>query len=107
MFTSQIAINFLLSLKDLDKAYNIVEELNLNTVTEIETIDNISIIAAVGEGVVEKEGVAARMFTAVARKGINVKIISLGASQVVSYFIVDKGDRDEAIKEIHNEFFVK
>lgn len=105
VITSQITINLLLSRNDISKAYKLINGLNLRTVKEIIAMDNISVIAVVGEGLLEKEGIAARLFGAVARKKINIEIISLGASHVVSYFIVDKKDRKEAIQEIHEEFF--
>lgn len=103
--TSQIAINLLLSAKDIKKAYQIVETLDLSAITELSAIENISTIAVVGEGLLEQPGVAGRMFMAVARKGINVRMIVSGASTVASYFVVASTDRDVAIKAIHKEFF--
>jgi len=105
VITSQIVINLLLSANDLQPAHLLLQKLRLKTVTEMLAIDNISVIAVVGEGLIEQHGIAARIFSAVARKQINVKIIVLGASQVVSYFIIDRKDRDVAIREIHAEFF--
>ena len=107
VITSQIAINLLLSKKDLKKALNLVKSLGLPAVNDIIAVGNISLIAVVGQGMPENHGIAARIFNAVARKEINVPISSSGASQVVSYFIVDKKDRTEAVCEIHKEFFGK
>ncbi len=105
--TSQIAINLLLSAKDIKQAYQIVEALELSAITELSAIENISTIAVVGEGLLEKPGVAGRMFMAVARDGINVRMIVSGASTVASYFVVAADDRDLAIQAIHSEFFGK
>lgn len=107
VITSQIAINLLLSKKDLKKAWDLVKSLGLTAVNDIIAIRNISLIAVVGQGMLENPGIAARMFNAVARKKINVQMSSSGASQVVSYFIVDNKDRTEAVCEIHEEFFEK
>ena len=107
VITSQIAINLLLSKKDLKKALALVKSLELNAVNDIIAIRNISLIAVVGQGMLENHGIAARMFNAVARKRINVQMSSTGASQVVSYFVVDNKDRTEAVCEIHKEFFEK
>ncbi len=95
----------MLSAKDLHKAYKITETLSLTAVRELEAINSVSVIAVVGEGLLEKHGIAARIFGAVARRKINVEITSLGASQVVAYFVVQKEDRTAAIEELHNEFF--
>jgi len=105
VITSQIAINFLLSKDDLQKAFDVTGSLNLPAVSEILPVKDISIIAVVGQGMLEQHGIAARLFNAVAEKGINIEISSLGASQVVTYIIVRKDRRDEAIRVIHNEFF--
>jgi aspartate kinase/aspartokinase/homoserine dehydrogenase 1 len=105
IITSQIAINLMLSSKDLAKAYKLTENLSLTAVRQLEAINSVSVIAVVGEGLLEKHGIAARIFGAVARRKINVEITSLGASQVVAYFVVQKEDRTAAVEEIHKEFF--
>ena len=105
VITSQTSINFLLGLKDLQPAFQAVTGLKLTAVKDIITEDDLSVIAAVGEGLLEKHGIAVRMFGAVSRRGINMEIISVGASQVAAYFIVRRSDRDEAVRGIHDEFF--
>jgi len=105
VITSQIAINLLLSAKDIKQAYQLVEELELSAVTELSAIENISTIAVVGEGLLDQHGVAGRLFMAVAKEGINVRMNVSGASTVASYFVVASDDRDAAIQAIHNEFF--
>jgi len=105
VITSQIAINILLSAKDLQKAFETVSGMNLQAISEIQQRDGISVIATVGEGILEKPGIAARIFSAVARKNINIEMIAFGASQVSAYFLLAKEDCFEAVSEIHDEFF--
>ena len=105
VITSQIAINLLLHKKDKKAALLALKNLGLHTVTDVQAIDDVSVIAIVGQGMLDNYGVAARIFTAVARVGINIKISSTGASQVVSYIVVDRENRNNAVREIHNEFF--
>ncbi|MBR8536608.1 aspartate kinase [Carboxylicivirga sediminis] len=105
VITSQIVINLLLSAKDIKRAYSIVEELELSSITELIASEQISTIAVVGEGLLDRPGVAGRLFMALARKDINVQMIVSGASAVASYFMVAKDDRDSAIEAIHDEFF--
>lgn len=106
VITSQTAINILLSQDDLLRAKQLIVQKDIHGINYVETHGNISLVAAVGEGLTSKYGVAGRIFSAVARKGINIKIISFGASSVAMYFIVDKEDRNETVCEIHNEFFI-
>lgn len=103
--TSQIVINLLLSGKDIKRAYTIVEELELSAITELIVSERVSTIAVVGEGLLEKPGIAGRLFMALAKQEINVQMIVSGASAVASYFMVDRDDRDAAIEAIHDEFF--
>jgi len=105
VFTSHTTINLLMAQKDLPQVYAMIDHLDLATVHDISTFENISIIALVGEGLLDNYGVAARIFNAVAEKHINVKMATLGSSQVSAYLVVDKKDKELAIKEIHNHFF--
>lgn len=105
VITSQIVINFLVSVNDIQKAYKIVEELNLSAITEIIATEKISTIAVVGEGMLDKPGISGRLFMSLAQKAINVQMIISGASAVASYFIVAADDREKAISAIHHEFF--
>lgn len=105
VITSQTSINFLLDRKDLTKAYNHAKSLNLKVVNEILIQDNVTLIAAVGKGLEDNHGVAARMFGALSEEKINVKIICSGASSVATYFIIDKADKTVAIQSIHKAFF--
>lgn len=107
VITSQTAINFLLSQNDLEKAKEIIDELDIHGITDIEALNDITLIAAVGEGLTQYHGIAARIFSAVARKQINIEIISFGASRVAVYFIVDSKKRNLSINQIHQEFFSK
>lgn len=105
VITSQTCINILLSGSDLEKGLGVVEGLGLQTVDRIAAQADISLIAVVGEGILEKPGIAARALSAVSCHGINVWTISAGASNVAIYFIIDRNDRQTAIRAIHREFF--
>lgn len=105
VITSQIAINLLLSVSDLKRAYQLINDLQLPTVTELLAVENLTTIAAVGEGILEKPGVAGKMFMALANKNINVRMIASGASPVATYFVVAARDKDISVNAIHYEFF--
>ena len=66
--------------------------------------DNMSIIATVGRGMVNNCGTAARLFSAMSRAGINVRMIDQGSSELSIIVGVDDADFDKAIKAIYNEF---
>lgn len=105
IITSQTCINILLSRYDLEKGLQIVKKNGLSAVEQISSLENISLIAVVGEGILEQPGIAARVLGAVSNQNINVWTISAGASNVTIYFIIAQKDREKAIQAIHKEIF--
>ena len=105
VITSQISINLLISYDEIDEAKQLIKAINLHTVTEIIVKKDVSLVAVVGNGMTKAAGVAAKVFSAIAEEGINVLLSSLGASDVVTYFIVDKKDRERAICKLHDALF--
>ncbi len=105
IITAQTSINILLAREDLPKSYRLVKEMGLPTVEQVSDLDHISLIAVVGEGMLDRPGIAARVFGAVSRHKVNILIISAGASSVATYFIIERKDREKTIRSIHEEFF--
>jgi bifunctional aspartokinase / homoserine dehydrogenase 1 len=105
VITAQTSINILLSREDLEKGLKIAQGIGLSTVDRIDALDDISLIAVVGDGILEKPGIAARIFSAVSLHHINIRMISAGASNEAIYFIIDKKESHQAISSIHDEFF--
>jgi len=105
IITAQTSINILLGKNDLDKSLSITKALALSSVKNIVCLNDISIVAVVGEGMIDRPGIAAKIFKAVSKYKINVGIVSAGASEVAIYFIINKKDTSKAIKAIHEEYF--
>ncbi|MBB6478446.1 aspartate kinase [Spirochaeta isovalerica] len=103
--TSQTAINIYLESPDLDRAVSLLKENRVHTITAVVPYDNLSIIALVGDGLIHSQGLAYRMIGAVAEQGIDLKIVSIGASDSAAYCVVDRNDREEAVRVIHRTFF--
>ena len=66
--------------------------------------DNMGIIATVGRGMVHNPGTAARLFTALSRYHINVRMIDQGSSELSILVGVDSGEFQQAIRAIYDEF---
>lgn len=105
VITSQTCINLLVDKKDDCRSYKSLERLIGGVIERIDLENNIALIAVVGEGLLKRRGVAARVFTAVAEENINIEMMSSGASEVAYYFIVIEKDVEKAILAIHREFF--
>ena len=66
--------------------------------------DNMSLIATVGRGMVHNCGTAARLFSAMSRAGINVRMIDQGSSELSIIVGVDDEDFESTIRAIYGEF---
>ena len=66
--------------------------------------DDMSIIATVGRGMVHNCGTAARLFMAMSRAGINVRMIDQGSSELSIIVGVDDRDFEATIRAIYHEF---
>ncbi|MBU0934109.1 MAG: aspartate kinase [Spirochaetes bacterium] len=105
ILTSQTAINFLFEKEDLTKARELLERLDSEALEEISAIDDIAILALVGEGFRDSPGLMAKALVALSRININVEMMVAGASPVSSYLIVKQNQLKEALQAIHREFF--
>lgn len=72
---------------------------------EVELISGLALIAVVGRGMVRAKGMAARIFSAVARANINIRMIDQGSSELNIIIGVDEYDFRSAMNAIYAEFF--
>jgi aspartate kinase len=69
---------------------------------EIQFNDNIAKISVVGIGMRSHSGIAARMFSSLAKKKINIEMIS--TSEIKISCVISKRNAVKAIRAIHKEF---
>lgn len=97
--TSEVSVSV-----TIDERHNI-EELRsrLEHVAEVEIIDEQGIVAIVGRNLLSDSLVGARVFEAL--RGIPIKMLSLGRSGLNLSIVVDEGDCDRAVRQIHAALF--
>ncbi len=101
--SSQTNISFVVTndkLKDILRKLR--EELPENC--DITWEEDVCVIAVVGSGMRGRPGVAAKVFNAVAEKGVNVRMIAQGASELNISLVVKESDAIKAVQAIHNAF---
>ena len=81
-------------------------EIRHGQIQRIFSVPDIRVLAIVGEGMTGTPGVAARLFTALGRAGINVRAIAQGASERNISVAVDEIDAERALKAIHAGFYL-
>jgi len=73
-------------------------------IERIKVKDNVCLVCAVGDNMIEIPGVAARVFEAVEAAGANVEMISEGASDVALNFVVPSNTASAVVRKLHNMF---
>lgn len=81
-----------------------VEE--LKQFCRVQRCDNRAIVAVVGEEMRGIAGVSGKVFTALGKRGINIKMISQGATELNITAVIEEKDVNTAIQSIHSDFFL-
>ena len=87
------------------KLDEIVEEFNYQLKPDsIEVVEDMAMIATVGAGMSARKGTSARLFTALAEAGVNIRMIDQGSSEMNIIVGVEEKDFETAIKAIYGAF---
>jgi len=88
-------------IRSLDKEMTL--ELTRRDIDRIWAQDEVEIVTAVGAGIRNTPGVAARIFGALGNAGINVIAIAQGSSEYSISLVVAAKESDQAMQRIHEE----
>jgi aspartokinase/homoserine dehydrogenase 1 len=66
---------------------------------------DFSIIAVVGETMCRIPGIAGRVFSALGERGVNIRAIAQGSSELNISFVVSREDHANAVLTVHDAFF--
>jgi aspartate kinase len=98
---SEVSLSFTIESK------RVPEELlpELEAIADVTSEQQQAIICLVGEDIHGKPGIAASVFTTVADAGVNIRMISQGASEINISFVVKESDVPHAVRRLHAKFF--
>lgn len=104
---STSASNFavLVDSSEAERAERALEAMKADVIYSVFRSDSLALICCVGERLAKTPGVAARVFGAVGREGINIELISEGSSPVAVNFAVREEALPRAVRVLHDEFF--
>jgi aspartate kinase len=87
---SESNISLVIQRKLLERAVNTLEIalLGRDFIREVMSEDDVCVVAVLGAGMKGMPGVASRIFSAVAKEGINVRMIAQGSSELNVSFVV-------------------
>lgn len=98
--TSEVSLSC--ALEEQSNLENLVEDLKAFGVVDLE--DDKAILSLVGEGMQAVPGVASKYFNCLAKNGINIEMISQGASEINITCVIDQKDARNALQALHREF---
>ena len=87
----------------VDEAFAL--EVQAGLVRPLVVEDDLAVVAAVGEALRDRPGVAGTVFTALGNQGINVRAIAQGSSERNISLVVARDDEAGAVQTIHRAFF--
>jgi aspartate kinase len=101
--TNTTDLSFTVFKNELSRALSVVKDTAKEIgAREVVCDENIAKVSAVGVGMRSHSGIASRMFAALARKKINIDMIS--TSEIKISVVVEGGRGKDALREIHKEF---
>jgi aspartokinase/homoserine dehydrogenase 1 len=76
---------------------------------EIQTVDlreSCCIVAMVGEGMIEKLGMAGQFFSALGKAGVNIRAIAQGSSERNISAVIEQHEATKALRALHSAFYL-
>lgn len=96
-------ISFTINKADLAKAIKLIKEVSSDlSAGDVLQDEDIARVSVVGVGMKSHPGVAATMFETLAKKNINIEMIS--TSDISISCIIDKKDGEDAVRALHEKF---
>lgn len=96
-------IAFTVDADDASEAIEIMQALQKElSASELIIDKDIAKVSIVGAGMIDRPGIAADMFNALAESSINIKMIS--TSEIKISCVVDKDDAKDAVVTLHKKF---
>lgn len=87
------------------KLDELIDEFNYQLKPDsIDVVEDMALIATVGAGMSARKGTSARLFTALAEAGVNIRMIDQGSSEMNIIVGVEEKDFETAIKAIYEAF---
>ena len=95
-------ITFTIKKEDIKKAIILLKKNKKISYEKIIQNDKVSKVSVVGAGMITQPGVAQKFFNALAKKRINIMVIS--TSEIKISVLIEQKHTNEAVKVLHKEF---
>ncbi|MCP4200811.1 MAG: ACT domain-containing protein, partial [bacterium] len=108
--SSEHSICFAVAPEDLGEAWQAVEvefeiDRRAGDIDELKVEDDVAVVAVVGAAMCQRPGIAGRLFSILGERGVNVRAIAQGSSELNISLVVKSEDEARAVRAIHQAFF--
>ncbi len=91
-------------------SHGVLEEVRADIVEAVSpdrtsVYSDVALIAVVGHGMTKSVGTSARLFSAIANAGVNVRMIDQGSSELNIIVGVDNENYERTVRAVYDEFF--
>lgn len=83
-----------------------VREVDAGLIEGVRSHGPVAVLAAVGDGMAGRVGVAAQVFGGLARSSVNIRAIAQGSSERNISLVVDERDATRALRAMHASFYL-
>jgi bifunctional aspartokinase / homoserine dehydrogenase 1 len=109
--SSEHSICFAVPRPQAELAKRTVEETFLAEIQrgEVQTVDlreDCCILAMVGDGMIERIGMAGKFFTALGKAGVNISAIAQGSSERNISAVIKQDEATKALRAVHSAFYL-
>ena len=109
--SSEHSICFAVPRAQSDRAKKTVEETFFAEMQrgEVQTVDvreTCCIVAMVGDGMIERLGIAGQFFSALGKAGVNIRAIAQGSSERNISAVIEQHEATKALRALHSAFYL-
>ncbi|KAI3427052.1 hypothetical protein D9Q98_006993 [Chlorella vulgaris] len=83
------------------------EAIRAGRISAVEALRECCVLAAVGQKMASRRGVAATMFAALAKANINIRAIAQGSSEFNITTLIDQKDAIKALRAVHGRYYLQ
>jgi aspartokinase/homoserine dehydrogenase 1 len=81
-------------------------EIQRGEVQTVDLMESCCIVAMVGDGMIERLGMAGKFFNALGQAGVNIRAIAQGSSERNISAVVQQHDATKALRALHSAFYL-
>lgn len=109
--SSEHSITFAIKPEDIKRAEKAINdefyyEIQAGRLDSARIKADLSIVAIIGENMMNTAGISGRMFSALGKNGINLIAIAQGSSELNVSTVINKSDLSKALNTLHDSYFL-